>query len=191
MLMREQNALKFRHSSLLSNPGCSSLLLLAIPGVAAVGATVGTTIVVIVIRDIGVALPLSRFFGDPFLVCFPLRVDGRSTSFAGVIKGEFALGQVAFATHALTPTVVVFFVQQVAGVFAGQWHDGLDVFPRTVERVAALQYELLGVALVASGLHEELIDVKAEAFCGEFFELLTGLATEALQHANTDVGSGD
>jgi len=109
---------------------------------------------------------------------------------ADIANRSFALGQVTRATHALAPAVVIVFVDHVVRV-TGQRNDGDDVFPGTVERAAGLQHELLGVTLVATGAHEELVDVEAEALGSERLELLTAEAAEALEKTDTDVGSGD
>lgn len=161
--MREQNALKLQ-IHVTASPGLSPLL-----------------------HD---PTSFRCLFGETVLLVLPLLEVLGKAAFADIADRSFALGQVAGTARALAPAVVIVFVDQVVRV-TGQRNDGDDVFPRTVERVAGLQHELLGVTLVAAGTHEELVDVEAEALSGERFNLLAGHATEALEQADADVGSSD
>lgn len=165
MLMREQNCTQASAFATSHHPGCSSLS-----------------------HD---PASFRCLFCETVLLVLPLLEILGATAFTDVIEGSFALGQVALAAQALTPAVVIVFVVEHVVRVTGQRNDGDDVFPGAVERVAGLQHELLGVTLVATGTHEELIDVEAEALSGACFELLPTEVAEALEEADTDVGSGD
>ncbi len=131
-------------------------------------------------------------FCETILLVLPFLEVLGATAFADIVERSFALGQVALAAQALTPAVVILFVvEHVVRVVTGQRNDGDDVFPGAVERVAGLQHELLGVTLLATGTHEEFVDVEAEALSGECFELLATEVAEAHEEADTDVGPGD
>lgn len=132
---------------------------------------------------------LGYLLGDAVLLDLPLLEVLGAAALADVVEGGFALGQVAVATHALAPAVVVLVVEQVVRI-TGRRHDRLDVLPGSVKRVAGLQYELLGVTFVATGSHEKVVDVEAQALGVTFDECVTREATKTMGEADAHVRSG-